>query len=311
MSNQDGLDPKEFDELIARLSRRKQESPSAKISFQDVKDILQDEGLLESLLKEHVSSRDHSIETIEYRHKKLLSRVIKSCIAASIALIGLSSFASYHIGNKVATDDANKIYLSASNAFVEKSRVLETKIADLKDQINLKDDQINSKDDQIKDLIGKISSALPIPSVSSSADANPLPAGINNASSDTEFDSGSVFLQECSRVDKSVKCSLNIVSKVDQTIGVGYCGNNTKTRFFDPQGVEYKASTIEFASNFNRYGCTVETSLIKDVPAKAVLTFNDVSLETKSIKALEISIAIKNENNTEWKFPQYREIPIK
>jgi uncharacterized protein (DUF433 family) len=49
VSNQDGLDPKDFDDLIARLSRHKQETRSAQIPFQDVKDILQQEGLL----KEH------------------------------------------------------------------------------------------------------------------------------------------------------------------------------------------------------------------------------------------------------------------
>jgi uncharacterized protein (DUF433 family) len=53
MSNQDGLDHKDFDDLIARLSLRKQEAPSTQIPLQYVKDILQQKSLLESLLKEH------------------------------------------------------------------------------------------------------------------------------------------------------------------------------------------------------------------------------------------------------------------
>jgi uncharacterized protein (DUF433 family) len=57
MNNQDGLDHKDIDDLIARLSLRKQEAPSTQIPFQYVKDILQQEGLLESLLKEH---KDHN-----------------------------------------------------------------------------------------------------------------------------------------------------------------------------------------------------------------------------------------------------------
>jgi uncharacterized protein (DUF433 family) len=53
MSNQDGLDHKDFDDLIACLSLRKQEAPGTQIPFQYVKDILQQEGLLESLPKDH------------------------------------------------------------------------------------------------------------------------------------------------------------------------------------------------------------------------------------------------------------------
>jgi hypothetical protein len=304
MSNQDGLDPKEFDELIARLSRRKQESPGAKIPFQDVKDILQDEGLLESLLREHISSRNHSIEAIEHKCKKQLSRVIKGLMAITIALVSCSTFVGYWIGSKFATDSADRVSLSNNNAFSEKNKSLEAKVSDL-------EGQISSKDDQIKDLISKVGSVLPNSSTSPSASISSSSQGFNNTSSDTDFDSVSVSLQGCNRVSKSVKCSLSIISKVDQTIGVGHCGSDSKTRFFDLQGIEHKASFVEFANHSDRYGCTVETALIKDVPAKAVLTFSDIALGTKSMKALEISVAIKGEKDTEWQFPQYREVSIK
>jgi hypothetical protein len=39
MSDQDGLTQQDFEDLIRRLSQRKQESPKDRIPFQDVKDI--------------------------------------------------------------------------------------------------------------------------------------------------------------------------------------------------------------------------------------------------------------------------------
>jgi hypothetical protein len=199
MNSQDGLDPKDLDDLIGRLSRRKQESPSAQIPFQDVKDILQDEGLLESLLKEHVSSR---------------------------------------------------------------------------------------------------SPALPVASTA-------------NGGSVT-FDLGTATLQGCDRVGKAVKCSVNLVSKVDRNVTVDKCSNNSKTRIFDPQGVEHNANVIEFGKDVNPYACTLQAAMIKDVPAKVTLIFNNLAPETKSVKALEISIATPGDRgDTEWQSAQFRDIAIK
>jgi hypothetical protein len=55
----------------------------------------------------------------------------------------------------------------------------------------------------------------------------------------------------------------------------------------------------------------VKTDLIKDVPAKATFTFNDVSPEIKNFKALEASISSKGEKEMEWQYPQYKDITIK
>jgi hypothetical protein len=305
MSNQDGLDPKDFDDLIARLSRRKQETPSAQIPFQDVKDILQQEGLLESLLKEHVSSRNQAVEAVEQKNKKQRSLLTKGFAALSVALAGLSGFGGYSIGSKFAADNASQSSLTAQNAFGEKNKALETKVGDL-------EGQVKAKDEQIKDLISKIGTASPSPSAVLSPSSSPAASVASNAvTANTEFDSSSVILQGCNRSGKAVKCSVNIVSKVDQSIRVGSCSSDTRTRFFDPQGIEHKANMVEFGNRFDRSGCTVETALIKDVPAKATLTFNDIALETKSMKALEISIGIKSEKGVEWQYPQYREVVIK
>jgi hypothetical protein len=305
VSNQDGLDPKEFDDLIVRLSRRKQETPSAQIPFQDVKDILQQEGLLESLLKEHVSSRNQAVEAVEQKNKKQRSLLTRGFAALSVALAGLSGFGGYSIGSKVTADNASQSSVTAQNAFSEKNKVLETKVSDLEGQMKAKDEQIN-------DLIGKVGTASPSPSVVASPVSSPAASVAGNAANaNTDFDSSSVILQGCNRSGKAVKCSINIVSKVDQLIRVGSCSSDTRTRFFDPQGIEHKANMVEFGNRFDRSGCTVETALIKDVPAKATLTFNDIALETKSMKALEISIGIKSEKGVEWQYPQYREVAIK
>jgi hypothetical protein len=305
VSNQDGLDPKEFDDLIVRLSRRKQETPSAQIPFQDVKDILQQEGLLESLLKEHVSSRNQAVEAMEQKNKQHRSLLTKGFAVLSVALAGLSGFGGYSIGSKLATDSAGQTSLTAQTAYSEKNKSLETKVGDL-------EGQVKAKDDQIKELISKVGTASPSPSaVVSPMASSSAPPVIAAAATDTEFDSGSVILQGCNRSGKAVKCSLSITSKVDQEVGVGNCYSDSKTRFFDPQGGEHKAAVVEFGKRFSNSGCTVETALIKDVPAKAILTFNDISLETKTVKALEISISTKSEKGTEWRFPQYRDVPIK
>lgn len=306
MSDHEGLEPKEFEDLIARLSRRKQESPSAQIPFQDVKDILQGEGLLEALLKEHVIDRNQVVQASEQKYKKQRSLLVGGFTAFSALLAGFTGFGGYSIGSKLATESAGQNSLIAQTAYGEKNKVLETKVGDL-------EGQVKAKDDQIKELISKVGTA----SSSSSTVASPV-ASSNSASppsttaaTDTEFDSGSVILQGCNRSGKAVKCSLSITSKVDQEVGVGNCYSDSKTRFFDPQGGEHKAAVVEFGKRFNNSGCTVETALIKDVPAKAILTFNDISLETKAVKALEISISTKSEKGTEWRFPQYRDVPIK
>lgn len=319
MSNQDGLNPKEFEDLIRRLSQRKQENPSEQIPFQDVKDILQDEGLLESLLQEHVSSRNQDLEKSEQRRKKHFSSLLKGFGFLSILLSGLSAWGGYTLSNKLMSDSANQSSATAQNTLTSKNQELETKVGGL-------EEQLKAKEEQLKDLIGKVGTANSIPTSPLAAALNPsgspavkpsLPASSNSTSSTSALDLGtmSVSLQGCDRSTKSVnvvKCSVNLVSKVDQTVEVG---NETyrepRTRVFDPQGVAYKAGIVEFGNSIDNSGFKVKTALIKDVPAKATLTFNDVPAEVKNFKALEVSVLAKGEKEMEWQFPQYRDITIK
>jgi hypothetical protein len=317
MSNQDGLNPKEFEDLIKRLSQRKQENPSEQIPFQDVKDILQDEGLLESLLQEHVSSRNQDLNKSEQRRKKQFSLLLKGFGVLSILLSGLSAWGGYTLSNKLMSESANQSSAAAQNTLTSQNKELETKVGGL-------EEQLKTKEEQLKDLIGKVGTAssvatTPAAVASSNPSGGPLPLASKNApNSNSSVDLGtmSVSLQGCDRSTKSVnvvKCSVNLVSKVDQTAEVGsdFYSSDPRTRVFDPQGVAYKAGIVEFGNNINTSGSRVKTALIKDVPAKATLTFNDVPPEIKNFKALEVSILSKGEKEMEWQFPQYRDITIK
>ncbi len=317
MSNQDGLNPKEFEDLIKRLSQRKQENPSEQIPFQDVKDILQDEGLLESLLKEHVSSRNQDLEKSEQRRKKQFSSLLKGFGVLSILLSGLSAWGGYSLSNKLISDSANQSLTAAQSALTSKNKELETKVGSL-------EEQLKTKEEQLKDLIGKVGTASsvatnPAAAIASNPGGSPSPLASKNvtdANSSVDLGTMSVSLQGCERSTKSanvVKCSINLASKVDQIAEVGSeCYSNTpRTRVFDPQGVTYKANIVEFGSNINNAGCAVKASLIKDVPAKVMLTFNDIPAEVKNFKALEASILAKGEKEMEWQYPQYRDITIK
>lgn len=311
MSSQDGLDPKDLDDLIGRLSRRKQASPSTQIPFQDVKDILQDEGLLESLLKEHVSSRNQALEAIAQKNRQQRSWLVRGFTALSVAVAGLSGYGGYAIANKLAANNATDPSLSAQNPAIA------TKVSDLETQIATKDREIA----ELKSKVGAAptnpsSATSPSVTASPATNANPstatAPATATATGNSVPLDFGSATFQSCDRVIKAVKCSASIVSKVDRNVSVGSCGSDTKTRIFDPQGVEHKANIVEFGKDIQTSGCTAKTALIKDIPAKVTLTFNNVALETKNIKALEIDISTTSDRGeTELHSAQYRDIAIR
>jgi cell division protein FtsB len=308
MSDQDGLSKQSLDDLIRQLSKRKEESPKERISFQDVKDILQDQGLLESLLKEHVSSSSQSQKEIEQRHQRQRSLLTKGFAAASVVFVGLSAWGGYTVGSQMTVDSLGKSSLSTQEKLNSQIQSLETKISSLEKQSQEYENQVKEKDGQIQNLVSKLSNGSNNNSKSTTEGDVPNSAEKTN----TDFDSVSISLQECKRSGKSVICSLNITSKVDQVVGFGYCGSGTKTRFFDLKGIEYRASFTQLASQADNSGCTVETSLLEEVPAKALLVFNDIPLDVKKMKAMEISVSVKSsENNAQWITPQYRDIIVR
>jgi hypothetical protein len=106
MSNGDGLDPKDLDDLIAQLSRCQKEAPGARIPVRDVKEILQQAGLLESLLQENQRLIGGAAKTIVPQSSLRKSPFTKRFFALAAAVIGFSGIVGYNIGADHATKNA-------------------------------------------------------------------------------------------------------------------------------------------------------------------------------------------------------------
>jgi hypothetical protein len=167
MSNQDGLDPKELGDLIARLSQRKQESPSDTIPFKDIQEILQTEGLIEPFVQESLTAQHQQLVASKQRNKRQRSWMLKGFTVTTIALAGAAAWGGYSIGAQWTIDGANQAAQSAQNSLSEKNKNLETKVGELESQIKV-------KDEQIKDLINKIGTGSPIVSPSPSVSSSPF-----------------------------------------------------------------------------------------------------------------------------------------
>jgi hypothetical protein len=98
MNNGDGLDPKKLDDLIARLSHCQKAAPGDRIPARDVQEILQQAGLLESLLQERPSVIEGA-ETIEPQSRLRKSPFAKRFFALAAAAIGLSGIVGYNVAN--------------------------------------------------------------------------------------------------------------------------------------------------------------------------------------------------------------------
>jgi hypothetical protein len=167
MSNQDGLDPKELGDLIARLSQRKQESPSDTIPFKDIQEILQTEGLIEPFVQESLTAQHQQLVASKQHNKRQRSWMLKGFTVTTIALAGAAAWGGYSIGTQWTIDGANQAVQSAQNTLSEKNKNLETKVGELESQIKI-------KDEQIKDLISKITTVMPnSPTPTPSVSINP------------------------------------------------------------------------------------------------------------------------------------------
>jgi hypothetical protein len=129
MSNCDGLDPKNLDDLIAQLSHCQKAAPGDRIPVRDVKEILQQAGLLESLLQERPSAIEGAAETIEPQSHRRKSPFAKRFFALAAA-IGFSGMVGYNIGADHAISSINltDVRKYTSN---EKSNIGKTNIGDM------------------------------------------------------------------------------------------------------------------------------------------------------------------------------------
>jgi hypothetical protein len=106
MSNCDGLDSKDLDDLIARLSCCQKAASGDLIPVQDVKEIFQQAGLLEFLLEECPSSSKGASKTIEQQSSIRKSPFTKKFFALA-AVIGFSGIVSYNVGVNHEISKAN------------------------------------------------------------------------------------------------------------------------------------------------------------------------------------------------------------
>jgi hypothetical protein len=128
MSNCDGLDPKDLDDLISQLSRCQKAAPGDRIPARDIQEILQQAGLFESLLEERPSSIEGAAETIEPQSRRRKSPFAKRFFALAAA-IGLSGIVGYNIGADYATRNA-KLYANLADVRRDTNNAGSTKAGD-------------------------------------------------------------------------------------------------------------------------------------------------------------------------------------
>jgi hypothetical protein len=168
-----------------------------------------------------MSSRNQDLEKSEQRRKKQFSSLLKSFGFLSILLSGLSAWGGYTLSNKLISDSANQSSTVAQSTLTNKNKELETKVGGL-------EEQLKAKEEQLKDLIGKVGTASSVATTPAAAvpsnSPSPLAKNAPNSNSLVDLGTMNVSLQGCERSTRSpnlVKCSVNLVSKVDQTAAIG------------------------------------------------------------------------------------------
>jgi hypothetical protein len=259
MSDGDGLDPKNLDDLIAQLSRCQKAAHGDRIPARDVKEILQQAGLLESLLQEHPGSEGTS-EVIEPQSSRRKSPFKKRFFALAIAAIGFSGIVGYNIGADHAISNANStdVRKYTSN---EKSSIGATKIGD---------------------AVGSTRAYMP------------------------DF---MLVYQGCGRLGASVKCSVEVSPRIEYGYRIGGCDTDKyshSSKLFDSKGGVYNAALVDFGGDSD----CLSKRLLRGIPVKATLTFENVDPAIKIIQSLNIWIATSSEAGTKWHNPQFREVAI-
>ena len=109
-----------------------------------------------------------------------------------------------------------------------------------------------------------------------------LPQTVKAQDSNVEQENFTVSLKSCDRSGKIIKCNLLLTSKKNFNIAV-YSGS----RIFDRFGNEYNPAWVQVGNTRNNGG--VNKRLLKGIPTKLILTFNEIPPEVKEIAVLEIS----------------------
>ncbi|MDJ0719787.1 MAG: hypothetical protein QNJ54_37125 [Prochloraceae cyanobacterium] len=102
-----------------------------------------------------------------------------------------------------------------------------------------------------------------------------------------------ISLQECESLDqledkKTVRCPFLVTSQKEDVKFQIYGGNYYPkfVRFIDAFGNEYLSNQIELGSNSNN--SYIQKRLIRDIPLKGAVIFEQVPVNLKQIKAIEL-----------------------
>ncbi|MFM6223401.1 MAG: hypothetical protein ACKPDM_24160 [Dolichospermum sp.] len=134
----------------------------------------------------------------------------------------------------------------------------------------------------------------------------------SNAESQTiEFEDVSLTLLGCKRYpNNNLKCNFSVTAKQDSTITFG----DRDVKMFDLLGGEYFVSTLQIGKAIspmyrNQTSHSPSTELLKNIPLRAMVTFNEIPKQVKEIAALQLQVwsSKGNSNNNKAIF---RNIPI-
>jgi|GEM_PF-6685021 hypothetical protein len=113
---------------------------------------------------------------------------------------------------------------------------------------------------------------------------------IPKKSQSLEFEDFTLTLQDCQRLNKNVKCSFFVTMKKDGKLYLRY------GKISDFYGSNYDASSIKFGQNLRQNSDGVWGELLRGIPLKATLTFEEIPDPVRKIAALQMSIEYYGNN---------------
>lgn len=115
-------------------------------------------------------------------------------------------------------------------------------------------------------------------------------------------------LQSCTRVAKSVKCSVVVRSTEDLTAYV-FCGAYNVTRLFDIYGNVYPCVQIQIGNQKSEGdGSELRSRFPQGTPVKVILTFNNVSNQVNEFDTLELHFS--GGDRTQKEFLRFKNIKL-
>lgn len=134
------------------------------------------------------------------------------------------------------------------------------------------------------------------------------PKKSNTESQTLEFEDVSLTLLGCKRYpNNNLKCNFSVKAKQDGTIRFGY-----GVKMFDLLGGEYFSSESQIGKSTNdgvSNGGYAQTELLKNIPLRAMLTFNEIPKQVKEIAALQLRVW-SNKGDSNKNKAIFRNIPI-